>query len=64
MCGIAGWVDWQRDLTQDRGTAQAMTDSMKCRGPDAEGLWLTESRPGPPSPRSHRHRGRDAADVH
>ncbi len=41
MCGIAGWVDWQRDLTQDRGTAQAMTDSMKCRGPDAEGLWLS-----------------------
>lgn len=41
MCGIAGWVDWQRDLTQDREIAQTMTDTMKCRGPDAEGLWLS-----------------------
>lgn len=40
MCGIAGWVDWERDLTQHRGVAQAMTDTMQCRGPDAEGLWL------------------------
>lgn len=40
MCGIAGWVAFQRDLTQERTTAQAMTDTMACRGPDAEGLWL------------------------
>lgn len=42
MCGIAGWVDWERDLTQQRAVAQAMTDTMACRGPDAEGLWLSE----------------------
>jgi asparagine synthase (glutamine-hydrolysing) len=42
MCGIAGWVDWERDLTRQRAVAQAMTDSMACRGPDAEGLWLSE----------------------
>ncbi len=41
MCGIAGWVDWDRDLTAHRETAQAMTDTMACRGPDAEGLWLS-----------------------
>jgi len=41
MCGIAGWVDWERDLTEHRGVAQAMTDTMACRGPDAEGLWLS-----------------------
>ncbi|MGH3977530.1 MAG: asparagine synthase (glutamine-hydrolyzing) [Pseudonocardiaceae bacterium] len=41
MCGIAGWVDWERDLTQHRGVARAMTDTMQCRGPDAEGLWLS-----------------------
>lgn len=40
MCGIAGWVDFQRDLREWRTTAQAMTDTMACRGPDAEGLWL------------------------
>ncbi len=41
MCGITGWVDWERDLANDRRIAQAMTDTMACRGPDAEGLWLS-----------------------
>jgi asparagine synthase (glutamine-hydrolysing)/amidotransferase len=40
MCGIAGWVDYARDLTLQRPVAQAMTDTMACRGPDAEGLWM------------------------
>ncbi|MBV9453828.1 MAG: asparagine synthase (glutamine-hydrolyzing) [Rubrobacter sp.] len=40
MCGIAGWVDFERGLTAERETAQAMTDTMACRGPDAEGLWI------------------------
>ena len=40
MCGIAGWVGYHRDLLQERPTAQAMTDTMACRGPDAQGLWL------------------------
>ncbi|GLW99632.1 asparagine synthase (glutamine-hydrolyzing) [Microtetraspora sp. NBRC 16547] len=39
MCGIAGWVDYDRDLRTERDVAQAMTDTMACRGPDAEGLW-------------------------
>ncbi|MCC5578150.1 asparagine synthase (glutamine-hydrolyzing) [Microtetraspora sp. AC03309] len=38
MCGIAGWVDYDRDLRTVRDVAQAMTDTMVCRGPDAEGL--------------------------
>src|SRR5919202_336549 len=40
MCGIAGWVDFDRNLTTKRAVAQAMTDTMACRGPDAEGLWI------------------------
>src|ERR687886_2030573 len=40
MCGITGWVDFERDLIAERATAQAMTDTMACRGPDAEGLWI------------------------
>jgi len=40
MCGIAGWVDWERDLTEERLTANAMNDTMSCRGPDDKGLWL------------------------
>jgi asparagine synthase (glutamine-hydrolysing) len=41
MCGIAGWVDYERDLTQEREVAQRMTTTMANRGPDAEGLWLS-----------------------
>ncbi|GAQ53027.1 asparagine synthase (glutamine-hydrolyzing) [Streptomyces acidiscabies] len=39
MCGIAGWIDFERDLSTEPGAARAMTRTMSCRGPDAEGLW-------------------------
>ncbi|MFD9480822.1 MULTISPECIES: asparagine synthase (glutamine-hydrolyzing) [Streptomyces] len=42
MCGIAGWVDFERDLSREEATAAAMTRTMSCRGPDAEGLWIRE----------------------
>jgi asparagine synthase (glutamine-hydrolysing) len=42
MCGITGWVDFDRNLTGQRATAQAMVDTMTCRGPDAEGLWIRD----------------------
>jgi asparagine synthase (glutamine-hydrolysing) len=40
VCGIAGWVDYERDLTTERATALAMTRTMSARGPDDEGLWI------------------------
>src|SRR4051812_16017834 len=40
MCGITGWVDFERDLRHERETLLAMTDMMACRGPDDEGLWI------------------------
>lgn len=40
MCGIAGWVSFHRDLTQHGADLGAMTETMACRGPDAEGTWL------------------------
>ncbi|AUH51817.1 asparagine synthase (glutamine-hydrolyzing) [Chromobacterium sp. ATCC 53434] len=40
MCGIAGWVSFERDLTRYREVAERMTRTMEKRGPDAEGLWL------------------------
>lgn len=40
MCGICGWVDFERDLLDERAAAQAMTDTMACRGPDDQGLWM------------------------
>ncbi|MGQ4511545.1 asparagine synthase (glutamine-hydrolyzing) [Streptomyces sp. DW26H14] len=40
MCGITGWVAYQRDLTLSRHDVEAMTETMSCRGPDASGTWL------------------------
>ncbi|HEY7592202.1 MAG TPA: asparagine synthase (glutamine-hydrolyzing) [Actinophytocola sp.] len=39
MCGIAGWVDFSRDLSEDETTIRAMTRTLENRGPDAEGVW-------------------------
>jgi asparagine synthase (glutamine-hydrolysing) len=39
MCGVLGWVDYERDLTGELVAIQAMTDTMSCRGPDDEGVW-------------------------
>jgi asparagine synthase (glutamine-hydrolysing) len=41
MCGIAGWVSFDRDLTRERETVEAMTETMACRGPDDSGTWIT-----------------------
>ncbi|SHG07456.1 asparagine synthase (glutamine-hydrolyzing) [Streptoalloteichus hindustanus] len=41
MCGIAGWVAFDRDLTTERPALDAMTETMLCRGPDASGVWLS-----------------------
>ncbi|MDI5962898.1 asparagine synthase (glutamine-hydrolyzing) [Streptomyces sp. SL13] len=40
MCGITGWISYDRDLTGERATLDAMTQTMACRGPDAGGVWL------------------------
>jgi asparagine synthase (glutamine-hydrolysing) len=40
MCGITGWISYDRDLSDDRSTLEAMTETMSCRGPDAAGTWL------------------------
>ncbi|NGO67597.1 asparagine synthase (glutamine-hydrolyzing) [Streptomyces boncukensis] len=39
MCGIAGWIDFERDVSREPATVAAMTRTLACRGPDAEGLW-------------------------
>ncbi|MET9290905.1 asparagine synthase (glutamine-hydrolyzing) [Streptomyces sp. NPDC003077] len=43
MCGITGWVAYDRDLTGgvERAALAAMTATMRCRGPDAEGEWVS-----------------------
>ncbi|GLZ44844.1 asparagine synthetase B [Actinomycetospora sp. NBRC 106375] len=39
MCGIAGAVDLARGV--DRAEVGPMVETMACRGPDDEGLWLS-----------------------
>ncbi|MEU8266320.1 asparagine synthase (glutamine-hydrolyzing) [Sphaerisporangium sp. NPDC049002] len=41
MCGICGWVDFEGDLQESRDTLRDMTETMACRGPDDEGMWLS-----------------------
>ncbi|WP_020671190.1 asparagine synthase (glutamine-hydrolyzing) [Amycolatopsis nigrescens] len=40
MCGIAGWVSYDSDLTKRREVVDAMTGTMACRGPDDSGTWV------------------------
>jgi len=41
MCGIAGWIDWQRDLTEQGAVIARMAETLCYRGPDAQGQWLS-----------------------
>jgi asparagine synthase (glutamine-hydrolysing) len=41
VCGIAGWIDWEADLTRQGPAVSAMAETLACRGPDASGLWLS-----------------------
>src|SRR6266496_6698165 len=40
MCGIAGWVAFDSDLTRQQEIVDAMTGTMACRGPDDGGTWV------------------------
>lgn len=41
MCGITGWIGFDRDLRSEAQTLDAMTETMACRGPDDRGVWLS-----------------------
>lgn len=41
MCGIAGWVDWEIDISEQAQVLEAMSEVLACRGPDASGMWLS-----------------------
>jgi asparagine synthase (glutamine-hydrolysing) len=40
MCGITGWISFDRDLARQHDVVDAMTQTMACRGPDASGTWV------------------------
>jgi len=39
MCGIAGWVDWDEDLTRKNQILLSITNHLAHRGPDALATW-------------------------
>ncbi|MER6379417.1 asparagine synthase (glutamine-hydrolyzing) [Streptomyces sp. NPDC001127] len=39
MCGITGWVSFERDLTKETDVLESMTQAMAARGPDGAGIW-------------------------
>ncbi len=41
MCGIAGAVWWQASKAVDAAVLKQMTDSLRHRGPDADGHWFS-----------------------
>lgn len=41
MCGFAGWIDWERDLTRERSIVEQMGATLSHRGPDADDIWLS-----------------------
>ncbi|AFV11093.1 asparagine synthetase 3 [Thermacetogenium phaeum DSM 12270] len=41
MCGIAGWIDWKRDLRKQLPELRVMQETLVNRGPDAEGMWIS-----------------------
>ncbi|MGW7576475.1 asparagine synthase (glutamine-hydrolyzing) [Streptomyces sp. NPDC054765] len=40
MCGITGWISFDRDLCSEQATVDAMTETLACRGPDDRGTWV------------------------
>ncbi len=40
MCGIAGWVSFERDLAPERPIVDAMVATLAARGPDGAGTWV------------------------
>lgn len=43
MCGIAGFVNFQKNLTGYNKVIQLMTDTLKKRGPDSHGYYISKN---------------------
>lgn len=40
MCGLSGWLDFEKNLENYNEIIEKMTKTMSNRGPDAEGIWI------------------------
>lgn len=43
MCGIAGWINLKEDISKNRDVIINMTNTLKDRGPDDEGYYLSQN---------------------
>ena len=41
MCGFAGWIDWNKNLTRYGPVLETMGKTLAARGPDESGSWLS-----------------------
>ncbi|MDT9687048.1 asparagine synthase (glutamine-hydrolyzing) [Streptomyces sp. P9(2023)] len=41
MSGVVGWIDFRRDIGRQDAVLDAMTDSLRHRGPDTRDVWLS-----------------------
>ena len=41
MCGITGWINWERNLNQVGPILAGMVETLAARGPDASGMYLS-----------------------
>lgn len=42
MCGIAGWIDLEKNISGQGKLVERMADKLAARGPDASGIWSSE----------------------
>jgi asparagine synthase (glutamine-hydrolysing) len=42
MCGIAGWIDWEEDVSGQGVIIETMVRRLSHRGPDAHDIWLSK----------------------
>jgi asparagine synthase (glutamine-hydrolysing) len=41
MCGITGWVNYRRDLTEEKSVVSKMAETLSKRGPDDTNIWIS-----------------------
>ncbi|MGG5253308.1 asparagine synthase (glutamine-hydrolyzing) [Neobacillus sp. SM06] len=41
MCGISGWIDFQRNLRNEKDILEGMANSLEKRGPDDTNVWAS-----------------------
>ncbi|MBU8907838.1 asparagine synthase (glutamine-hydrolyzing) [Desertibacillus haloalkaliphilus] len=42
MCGITGWIDWQKEMTREEAEVKKMAETMLRRGPDDSNVWSSK----------------------